>query len=83
MCSRIDVRQERHLRGRHSVEELGTQVVAHEPVIAGERQRNVRVRTTCPRRQRREIQADRPTLGPLDELAHVFFDELDPGGLEE
>ena len=63
--------QERHVRARNPTEELGAQVVAHEPVISAERHADVTGARSRLRGQRGKVQADRPTLRPADELAHV------------
>ena len=80
MRSRIDVRvrnstSARDTRSRNS----RTQVVTHEPVVSGERRSDLRVGAARLHRQGGEVQADRPALGPLDELIHVRFGELDSG----
>ena len=71
--------QEQHLRPRRPVEEFAAEVITHEPVIAGERRSDLGGGAACLDRQGGEVQADRPALGPLDELIHVDFGELDTG----
>jgi hypothetical protein len=69
--------QEPDLLVREVRQQLGSQVVRDEPVIAAERRDFLRPCAPRLQRQRSEIQACRPALGPFHELADGSVLEID------
>ena len=70
--------QERHVPARHSIEELGPQIVTHEPVGAGEGEPDIGVQAAGIHGEGREVQTGGPTLGALDQVLHGLRGEVDP-----
>jgi hypothetical protein len=64
-------------------QELGPEVVGHEPVVPGEGGPDRRARASRLHRQGGQVQADRPALGPPDELVDVGVGQPDTGALEQ
>ena len=76
-------RQERDLGVREAREQLGTQILRHQPVVAGERNAGVLSRAAGLQRERREVQPDRPSFGAVEQLVHLGVGELHAGGIEQ
>ena len=73
------VRQEVDLRVRQPVEELRTQVVGHEPVIAGERHAHLGGRPPRLDGECGEVDADGPSLGSSNEFVPICLGKVDVG----
>ena len=56
---------------RHPVQELGTKVVADEPVVTGDREPGFGAGAAGPHRQRGEVEAGGPALGASDEAVDL------------
>jgi hypothetical protein len=67
--------QERALPRRDAGQELRLHVLAHQSVIARERDRCGAQRASRPQGQRRQVQPDRPSLGSLVQLGHLVLAE--------
>jgi hypothetical protein len=75
--------EERRLVLRHPVEDLGAQVVAHEPVVAPDAQAPIGLRAAGRQCERREVEAGGPALRALDQVVHLRRPELDPGAAQQ
>ena len=75
--------QERHLVLGQPGQQLRPQVIGHKPVVPREPKTRGRFRASGLDGQGREVQADRPALGPLDQLAVVSIAETNPHGLKQ
>ena len=76
--------QEPNLLVGQAVEQLRSKVLAHEPVARGPHGgRPIGCAVLISRRQRREVEAGRPALGCLVELAHLVDRAPPAGGAQE
>jgi hypothetical protein len=76
-------RQERHCARCEAGEELGPQVVAEQAVVTAQRERRADHLPGVPRGHGSQIQADRPALGLLHEVAELGISDLHARTVEE
>jgi hypothetical protein len=76
-------REEAHLIGRQPREQLEPQVVGHEAVLAAEGLHLACCRAARPQRERGQVEARGPALGPLRELDDVGVSEVDAGTTQQ
>ena len=77
------VLEELRLGRRQPGEELETEVVGHEAVVAGEDLDARRLRRPGLKRERREVQAGRPAFRPLGQLGELARVELDARSFQQ
>ena len=72
--------QERDLRVREECEQFAAQILRHQCVVARERNACVLSRAAGLQRERREVQPNWPSFGPLEQLFHLGVGELHARG---
>ena len=75
--------QERDLGVREARQQLGTQILRHQSVVAGKRNAGEFSRAAGLQRERREVQPHGPSFGAVEQLAQLDVGEFHANRIEQ